>query len=248
MGNMASLAGGRTEGRHDLRSRRRNAGFRQIWDVFAYVYEKAPEAAREDATFLAWFRVGYSRSQGMAVRRMVDRRPDVVSLTRLIDRVWRYPTVLSRERYLTLQGDDDLASANRSFDALAGGARFIDPRIPAKDFEDLEAKTESVRTWVNKSVAHLTAKGKPRESPPLQAVHDGVDAVADLFVKYMSWIRGVHIYTGVIMQPWPSVFRVPWIPDDSHFRLVMDKLTESERRRRERRRPPSEDGLPDVSV
>ena len=209
--------------------------FRQIWDGFAYVYDNAPEAAREDATFLLWVRFSYARSQGLGVRRMADPRSDVVSLARLIDRVWRYPTVLSRERYLALQGDDDVAWSNRFFDGLAGeGGRFIDPRIPARDFEDLETKTAKVRKWVNTSVAHLTAKGKRGESPPLQDVHDAVDAVADLFVKYMSLIRGVHFQTGVIMSPWPHVFSVPWIPDDDHFRRVMDRVNESERRRRER--------------
>lgn len=212
--------------------------FRQIWGVFAHVYTNAPETARQDATFWLWFRHAYARSQGLGVRRMADRRSDVVSLASLIDHVWRYPTVLSRERYRELQGDDDVASSDRSFDSLAGeGGRFIDPRIPAQDFEDLRTKTATVRTWVNTSVGHLTAKGRLRESSPLQDVHDAVDVVADVFVKYMGLIRGVHIETGVIMEPWPYVFRVPWIPDDDQFHQVMDKVHESERRRRERPRP-----------
>lgn len=78
--------------------------FRQIWDGFAYVYNNAPERVRETGTFLLWVRYNYARSQAMGVRRMADKGADVVSLARLIDRVWRFPWVLSRERFLALQG------------------------------------------------------------------------------------------------------------------------------------------------
>jgi hypothetical protein len=80
--------------------------FRQIWDGFAYVYDNAPEAAREDAAFMQWFRYGYARSQALGVRRMADKRTDVVSLARLMDRVRQFPTVLSRERYVDIRSHD----------------------------------------------------------------------------------------------------------------------------------------------
>ena len=122
-----------------------------------------------------------------------------------LGRVRRHPTVLSRERYVGLRGEDDSVGADRSFDALAGEG----------------------------------AKGKPRERPPLAAVHEAVDVVADLFAKYHSLIHaGGAIPSGVIMEPWPYVFRVPWIADDDQFRDVLTKLDESERRRGERPRSP----------
>jgi hypothetical protein len=209
--------------------------FRQIWDGFTYVYDNAPEAAREDATFLSWIRFSYARSQGLGVRRMADLRRDVVSLARLIDHVWRYPTVLSRERFIALQGEPDAFRQPDSwFDGLAGTGDYIDPRIPAQDFSDLQTKTATVRQWVNTTVAHLTEKGRPREGPPLRAVHDSVDVVADLFEKYHKLIRGGALHSGVIMQPWPTVFRVPWIANDAQFRAAVAKLHEAELRRGER--------------
>ena len=210
--------------------------FRQIWDVFAYVVDNAPDTTREDATFLFWTRLSFARSQALGVRRMADKSPRVVSLARLIDDVWRYPWVLTRERFVAMQGHeaDIVEMAHGWFDSLAGPGDSIDPRIPAQDYEDLQTKTKTVRDWVNTSIAHLTEKGSPREIPPLQAVHDGVDVVADLFLKYNQLIRGVTIHSGVIMQPWPYVFRVPWIADDDQFREVMRKMDESERRRGKR--------------
>jgi hypothetical protein len=209
--------------------------YRQTWDVFTYVYLNAPPEVTDDATFLLWFRVGFARSQALGVRRMADKRSDVVSLARLIDNVWRYPTVLSRERFIAMQGQDDgFDLADGWFNSLASTGDYIDPRIPAQDYDDLQTKTRSVRDWANTSIAHLTAKGGPREAPPLQALHDAVDDVADLFMKYMQLIRGVTIHTGVIMEPWPFVFRFPWIADHDAFLDVMSKADEAERRRGER--------------
>ena len=208
--------------------------FRQIWDGFAFIYNGLPEEARDSPTFMQWIRYSYARSQAIGVRRMSDTRSDVVSLARLIDHVWRYPTVLSRERFVATRGVDRLYSEHVFNDFASEGGAFIDPRIPAQDFQDLQARTRTVREWVNTSVAHLTAKEKPRGGPPLQAVHDAVDDIADLFVKYAGLIRGVHFETGVIMQPWPHVFRVPWIPDDDRYRQAMNAVHAAERRRRER--------------
>jgi len=72
-------------------------------------------------------------------------------------------------------------------------------------------------------VAHLTTKGRPREVPPLQEVHDDIDTSADLFVKYVNLIRGVSVERSVAITPWPVIFRASWISDDDAFRNVMTK-------------------------
>jgi hypothetical protein len=142
---------------------------------------------------------------------MADKGADVVSLARLIDHVYRFPWVLSRERFLGMQGSHDGFGLGDSwFESLAGTGDYIDPQIPAQDFDDLQTKTRSVRDWVNKSVAHLTSR--PRTGPPLNDIHDAIDVVATLFRKYQTLIGGVTVQLGVIMEPWPSIFRVPWIP------------------------------------
>jgi hypothetical protein len=206
--------------------------FRQVWDVFGYICTNAPDEVQQDATVLAWFRVGFARSQGLAVRRMADMRSDVRSLARLIDEVRRYPTVLSRERYAAAHPD----AYGDGFTIVSGGGDHIDPRIPARDLDDLQAKTKRVRDWVNSYVAHLTASNVPKESPPLQEVHDAVDFVADLFGKYMGMIRGAMIPSGVTFEPWPYGFRFPWIADDDAFRDVMAKMDEFEWRRSNRQK------------
>jgi hypothetical protein len=120
--------------------------FRKIWYGFTVIHDNAPEEARKNATFFWWVRWNYARAIGSTIRRQVDVRDDVVSLGRLIDRVWRYPTVLTRERFRNLQGIDDGPMVNGWFDDLAGSGDFINPEKPAQDLQDLRDKTAKVRS------------------------------------------------------------------------------------------------------
>lgn len=149
---------------------------------------------------------------GSAIHRQVDVRDDVVSLGRLVDRVWRYPTVLSRKRFIALQGIDDAPMVNGWFNDLAGSGDCINPEIPAQDMEDLREKTAEVRGRVDKAVGHKDTKG--REAPPLSEVHACIDAIFEVFNKYMALIRGVSVANDVVMTIWPTIFRTQWIPDD----------------------------------
>jgi hypothetical protein len=187
--------------------------FRKIWLGFAMIHDAAPEQARKNATFVLWLRWNYARSMGSAIRRQTDVRDDVVSLGRLIDRVWRYPTVLTRTRFADMQGIDDADMVNGWFDDLAGKGDYINPEIPAQDMEDLRERTAVVRGWVNKAIAHKDATG--RDPPPLSDIHSCIDIIFELFNKYGQLIRGVTTGKDVVMPAaWPVVFRTEWIPED----------------------------------
>jgi hypothetical protein len=186
--------------------------FRKVWRAFGLVQKWAPEQTREYSIFPWWINWNYARSMGLAVRRQLDRGPDVVSLGRLIDRVWRYPTVASRERFRLLQEEDDWPQANRWFDETFGGGPFINPEVPARDWGHLWKKTTKVRGWVNNAVAHLNER--ERKPPPYGEIHRCIDIVVELFEKYVRLIEGVTFIGEVVMPPWPAVFRTAWIPEE----------------------------------
>lgn len=201
--------------------------FRQIWDSFAIIHDNAPASARQWSTFAIWVRSNYARTQGVAIRNQADPRRDVVSLYRLIDRVWKYPTVLSRERYVASHDGDDLADG--WFDELAGAGPYIDPRIPAQDIEDLQSKTKAVRNWVNKTVVHVNNR-VPAETIPMAEIDAAIDAVSVIFQRYMNLIRGETVHREVTMSPWQATFDTAWIPDRDHLheinQLIQAKLEE----------------------
>lgn len=202
--------------------------FRAVWRGFAVVYNGAPEQARENGTFLWWVNWNYARALGSAIRRQLDSGPDVISLGRLIERVWRYPTVLSRDRFLSLREEDDRPNAGRWFDTNAGPGEFINPEVPASDMERLRRETGDVRQWVNKAVAHRDHQRQP-SAPVFQDLHRCVDVLFKVFQKYMLLIRGVHVVDTIVMPPWPSIFRTAWIPDEGSWASVMEEVYRAER-------------------
>jgi hypothetical protein len=117
--------------------------FRKIWQGFAMIHDAAPEQARKNATFVLWLRWNYARSMGSAIRRQTDVRDDVVSLGRLIDRVWRYPTVLTRTRFVNMQGIDEADVVNGWFDDLAGTVTTSIPRSLRRTWRTCERRPPS---------------------------------------------------------------------------------------------------------
>jgi hypothetical protein len=210
---------------------------RQIWDGFAYIHDHAPDAVHEEGTFFWWVRSCYGRSQALAVRRMADMDPKVISLARLLHRVKTQPTILTRERFTAMQksiGNLSESEAETLFERVAGPDGYIDPEIPAQDLESLQSKTKAVRAWVNKNVAHVDPQGEPLGEKRLHVIHAAVDVVADLFDRYNALIQGERLHSGVmITSNWPTVFRVPWIAEDQYLK-VLDEVDETEARRGQR--------------
>ena len=193
-------------------------GFRQIFRGFALLYDAAPEEARKNATFVWWVRWNYARSLGSAIRRQVDVREDVISLGRLIDRIWRYPTALTRERFLQVNASADPEEANRRFRDLAGEGEFINPEILAQDLETLREETADARRWVNTAVAHHGAR--ERETPTLSELHRCVDVIFDLSNKYVQLLQGTTVAREPLMSNWPAIFKVAWIPHDQYPKIM----------------------------
>jgi hypothetical protein len=202
--------------------------FRKIWRGFSVIHREAPEQARKNATFVWWLRWNYARSMGSAIRRQTEVRGDVISIGRLIDHVWRYPTVLTRERFVAMQVIDAPGLVNGWFDDLAGPGDYIHPEIPAQDMEELQEQTAVVRGWINKAVAHKDAKG--RAGPPVTEINTCVDVLFDLFNKYSQLIRGVSTDRDVALTPWFGVFRTQWMPDDrwKEIATLVDRVDEEQ--------------------
>jgi len=206
---------------------------RQIWEGFQAIVGVAPDRAKEFSTFHSWFNDSYARSQGLAIRRQVDVRPDVVSLGRLLTQIAKAPNVLTRERYLELHPHGKRLG-DEFFDELTSpGAKAIDPEMPRRDLERLHAETAKIREWVNKEVAHWDQKtGTFSEGLTYADVHHGIDLIFDVMMPYRQLILGDTIDVGVTMPPWYAVFTVPWIPNKEALESVHRVMQEHDDRRR----------------
>jgi hypothetical protein len=206
---------------------------RQVWDGFRIVYERAPAEAHADSTFQSWITQNYVRAQGLGVRRQVDVRSDVISIGRLIDRVARFPEVLSRDHLFDRTSQwSTREESDATFSRVVGAGDFIDPAIPATDLDDLRVGTARVRKMVTKEFAHYdTNHGRFSEGVTFGDLHAAIDVVVQMAVKYRRMIHGADMHPEVAMTHWPRIFRVAWISDDEHDRQVADEIGDYNRRR-----------------
>lgn len=206
---------------------------RQIWEGFNAIVGRAPDQARKYGTFHSWFHASYLRSQGLAIRRQVEVRNDVVSLGRLLDRIAKAPRVLSRNRYLAELHPDDHRMGNEFFDALTSpGAKAIDPQLPRRELKHLQDESRRIKVWVDKEVAHYDPKtGTFSQELTFGDIHQAIDLIFSTMNRYMQLIHGTTIAPSVTMPPWPAVFRVAWLPDDAAWREVMQAVAQTENKR-----------------
>lgn len=206
---------------------------RQIWDSFRIILGHAHDDVLMSGTFQSWVAQNYIAAQGIAVRRQIDLRDDVISLARLIARVRRFPEVLSRDHYAQrISGWASREEADDEFDRLIGAGDHIDPSIPTGDLQTLRAGTQKIRTWATKEVAHYDpARGQFVAGLTFVDLHAAVDLVIDMAIAYRSRILGSHMARDISMPAWEGVFRVPWISED-RWEAVMAEIRETQQRRR----------------
>jgi hypothetical protein len=208
---------------------------RQVWDSFRLVYNNAPYQAHKMQTMMSWVSESYSHRQAMAIRRQLDLDHDVISLAKLIDRVRRYPDVLSRDRYASqTAGWMSRAEADGFFDKMIGvGRDHIDQNVPRGELAKLKAATQKVVDFADNEVAHYNAaKGTFSVGLKFRDVHSAVDAIADLFIRYRLRILGSSTDRHVGMLDWIHIFNEGWIPDDDHFNRVLRQIREIEGKRK----------------
>lgn len=196
---------------------------RQIWQRLQAVVSVSPEEARQLGTFHSWVNGIYLRSQGLAIRRQVDRRTDVICLRRLLGEIEARPDVISRARYIAKLHPADARRGEEFFDQLVRpGAEALEKDRPTADIARLDAAAGRIRKWVDKEVAHYDrAIGKFSEGLTVREIHTAVDLIFEVFNYYQRLLLGQSVAGEVVMPPWERVFRVAWIPDDEALNRII---------------------------
>ena len=158
----------------------------------------------------------------------------MISLGRLLDLMSRQPRVVSRDRFIRLhpewETEDETA---QRFDAFQGAALpMLDPTLPALAIEKLRERTDTVRRWVNKSVAHWDRERQTLfRGISFDEIHSAADTVVDAFVHWREFLCGSQIDTEIAMLSWERIFRVLWAPHLPHpFGTLGDEADPARRR------------------
>lgn len=176
-----------------------------------------------DSYFLEYLQDTYAATQAVAVRRQAETRPDVISLGRLLREISDDAGRVTRSFFVGLWDDDDprevvaamrRAEAEAIFDEkFAGDAGgHLDPAIARRDLEALAATAESLKTFVDKHLAHADAR--PGDSlPTFEQLHAAVDQIGEFYARYLLLLTAAGITTlvPIIQEDWLAIFRQPWI-------------------------------------
>ena len=182
---------------------------------FMNIVEANPELP-ENNYFIVWIWENYLYNAAMGVRRLVDKNPKSISLYLLLKDIMDRPEILSRERYTALFKDTGFANdyyyINQGLDKLIGKGRdHIDPADVEQDKKILVDRTEVLKTYVNKTLAHLD-KEKLKKLPTIKDLDDSIDLIVKLVQKYYAIFHagGVDLQP-VPQRPWKNIFEVPWV-------------------------------------
>ena len=187
-----------------------------FWEVQEII--RANPRINIGSSFYEWMGSMYVAAMSVAVRRQVDEDKASVSFLRLLKEVKRYPKVLSRSRYksrFTNPAPENYK--NGSFDKLAGPGRdHVDPAVVEAEIADLRTKTDELRKYVNKRVAHYD-KAHFGRFPTFQDLDDAIDYLEVLLKRYMNLFRAIHLGSAlpVWQYDWKKVFRYPWIDPET---------------------------------
>src|SRR4029077_8001133 len=117
--------------------------WKEIWSMMATAIDANPKIPRTLA--LSYLSMTYSQSQAVAVRRLVDRDPDVISLARLLESIAANPELITRDWWVKQHADSlDRRIAAQQWDAEFGGkvGDHVDPQIVENDLRSLLAQAD----------------------------------------------------------------------------------------------------------
>jgi hypothetical protein len=169
--------------------------------------------------FNFWMAVWYASAMSVSVRKQADNDKNSISYRRLLEEIKANPKVISRERFKKNFVDGwnyTEADANEGFDQMVGvGRDYIDPVRVEGEIKELEIKTDKLRHYVNKRIAHHDKKDFTA-IPKFSDLSESIDYLGSLHENYYLIFHCMSTNLLPVWQyDWKSVFRYPWIDSSS---------------------------------
>jgi len=167
-----------------------------------------------------WIVDNYVDATAIGIRRMCDRRFESLSMWHLIHDVTVNHRAVTRASYVHRFPAEGKAAGHCGFDSLAGvGAEFLPRCIPESDLARLQRSETSIRTLVNKRIAHLDRSNRTRQWPYFRDLGESIELLGVLYFKYQRILTGVVQETllpsDVARNDWERVLESAWIDKDS---------------------------------
>lgn len=168
--------------------------------------------------FTQWMFTAFVQATAVGVRRQAKADGDSVSLKRFLLEVQKYPTLVSRQHYMSLfdgRHQDLIEAGEWDFDQIAGKAEpHITQTTVADHLRKLDGALKGIEHYVDRRVAHYDTRGLAQPTPTLGDLSDALKTIERLVTLYWQLLKGAATTTllPTIQYDWRNIFRFAWDP------------------------------------
>lgn len=164
--------------------------FWQLQDVV----RRNPRFATASGLFTQWMATAFVQATAIGVRRQAKADDDSVSLRRFLLGVQKYPSLVSREHYMSLfkgEHPDLIEAGQLEFDDVAGaGQPHLPSTIADGHLRELDGAVGGIEHYVDRRVAHYDKRGLARPTPTLGDLSDALKTIEKLVVLNRAGFSG----------------------------------------------------------
>jgi hypothetical protein len=144
-----------------------------FWELQGII-DANPRFAQEPGLFNQWMASSFVQATAVGVRRQAKSGDDSISLKCFLQEVREYPSLVSREFYLTFFADaaDWLKEiGDDHFDSIAGkDGGDLPPALLDDQIRRLETAVATIEHYVDRRIAHYDQRGLARPVPTFKGV------------------------------------------------------------------------------
>ena len=176
-----------------------------------------PKFAEVSGLFTQWTASAFVQAAAVGVRRQAKSDDDSVSLKRFLLEVQRYPSLVSREHYVSLfEGKDAslIEIGQEEFDDVAGeGGLYLSVALVEKHLRELDDAVKDIEHYVDRRIAHYDKRGLARPTPTFAGLSSALKTLEKLVRLYWKLLKGPAEITllPTIQYDWKDIFRFPWM-------------------------------------
>jgi len=160
-----------------------------------------------------WISDNFASSVASGVRRLTDHSNKAISLHRLIKDISLHRDVINRQYYVSTYPKWmlDKGLADSDFDKYA---RLLSlPRLK-RDLTKLKRDTASIKTFVDKYVAHCDLDQERYKIPTFKDIDNTLQDLDELFCRYYMLLTrgGLNTRKPALQFDWKEPLRHVWLP------------------------------------
>ena len=175
-----------------------------------------PQFVQASGLFTQWMASAFIQAAAVSVRRQAKSDDDSVSLKRFLLEIRKYPSLVSREHYISLfEGEDAclIEAGHREFDSVAGeGGPYVSGVLVEEQLRELDGVVKDIEHYVDRRIAHYDKRGLARPTPTFADLSSALKTIEKLVILYWQLLRGDAItILPTVQYDWKDIFRFRWM-------------------------------------